>query len=85
MQAIERGEGSGDNWAEYQQRLKQAESDAVTFAAAEQEALQAKQVCSHDSLGFESIFADPPLSDGANIASSDIRLASRYQGSNLFS
>lgn len=44
LQAIERGEGSGSDWSEFEQRLKQAESDAVTFEAARQQALEAKKV-----------------------------------------
>lgn len=44
VQAIDRGEGSGDDWAEFQQRLKQAESDATTFNSAKRQALEAKQV-----------------------------------------
>ena len=43
VQAIERGEGSGSDWAEFQQRLKQAESDACTFDAAKRQALEAKR------------------------------------------
>ena len=43
-QAIERGEGSGENWEEYRQRLMQAEADATTFQAAMQQAASARQV-----------------------------------------
>ncbi len=43
LQAIDRGEGSGSDWGEFEQRLKQAESDALTFNAAKQQALEAKK------------------------------------------
>ena len=44
LQAIERGEGSGENWEEYRHRLVQAESDALTFQRATEQALNARQV-----------------------------------------
>ena len=44
MQAIERGEGSGENWEEFDQRLAQAAADTETFGAALQQAVKAREV-----------------------------------------
>ena len=55
VQAVERGQGSGDKWEDYRARLLQAEADALSFKAALDQVVQRQQVSLQFVIAFQAL------------------------------